>query len=85
MKYCDVSLLSYHSPLVGPTKTELEREWMASELQEYQKAQAGREHRIKEQEQKIESLSTMVINYAVDDREIEKRSRRVVTFSPLRF
>ncbi|CAM6124516.1 unnamed protein product [Calypogeia fissa] len=57
-------------------KTELERERMALELQEFQKAQAEKERRIKEQQQKIENLSTMVINSAVDDREFEKRSKR---------
>lgn len=73
------------SPLVDLLKTELDRERMALELQEVQKAQAEKERRIKEQQQKIENLSTMVINSAVDDREFEKRSKRVVTFCPFGF
>ncbi|KAL3680718.1 hypothetical protein R1sor_023674 [Riccia sorocarpa] len=54
-------------------KTELEKERMAMELQESQKAA---ERRIKEQQQKIENLSTMVINSAVDDRCFEKRKKK---------
>ncbi|KAH8968815.1 hypothetical protein BDL97_02G001200 [Sphagnum fallax] len=57
-------------------KTELDRERMALELQEEKKAQADRERRLKEQEQKIENLSTMVINSAVDDRDFDKRSKK---------
>ncbi|OAE29967.1 hypothetical protein AXG93_669s1160 [Marchantia polymorpha subsp. ruderalis] len=57
-------------------KTELEKERMAMELLETQKAQAERERRIKEQQQKIENLSTMVINSAVDDRDLEKRAKK---------
>ncbi len=50
---------------------------MALELQEEKKAQAERERRLREQEQKIENLSTMVINSAVDDRDFDKRSKKV--------
>eukprot|EP01018_Ginkgo_biloba_P020974 Gb_16151 [translate_table: standard] len=42
-------------------KFELEREKLALQLEEEKKAQAERERRIKEQEQTIENLSTMVI------------------------
>ncbi|CAM6067276.1 unnamed protein product, partial [Sphagnum tenellum] len=52
-------------------KTELDRERMALELQEEKKAQAERERRLKEQEQKIENLSTMVINSAMMEKMIE--------------
>lgn len=48
---------------------ELEREKLELELQEEKKAQVDRERRIKEQERKIENLSTMVISSAVDDRD----------------
>ncbi len=58
-------------------QTELDRERMALELQEEKKAQAERERRLREQEQKIENLSTMVINSAVDDRDFDKRSKKV--------
>lgn len=51
---------------------------MALELQEEKKAQIERERRLKEQEQKIESLSTMVINSAVDDRDIDRRNKKVI-------
>lgn len=50
---------------------------MALALQEEKKAQAERERRLKEQEQKIENLSTMVINSAVDDRDFDKRNKKV--------
>lgn len=60
---------------------ELERECMALALQEEKKAQAERERRLKEQEQKIENLSTMVINSAVDDRDFDKRNKKVWSFS----
>jgi centromeric protein E len=64
--------------ITGPgSQTELDRERMALELQEEKKAQAERERRLKEQEQKIENLSTMVINSAVDDRDFDKRSKKV--------
>lgn len=43
---------------------------MELELQQEMKAQVERERRIKEQEQRIENLSTMVISGAIDDREI---------------
>lgn len=52
---------------------------MALELQQEKKAQAERERRLKEQEQKIENLSTMVINSAVDDRDLDKRNKKVST------
>ncbi|KAL2621611.1 hypothetical protein R1flu_001816 [Riccia fluitans] len=54
-------------------KTELEKERMAMELQESQKAA---ERRFKEQQQKIANLSTMVINSAVDDRCLDKRKKK---------
>ena len=58
-------------------QTELDKERMALELQEEKKAQVEKERRLKEQEQKIENLSTMVINSAVDDRDLDKRSKKV--------
>lgn len=54
---------------------------MALELQQEKAAQAERERRLKEQQQKIENLSTMVINSAVDDRDIDKRNKKVSTLS----
>lgn len=56
---------------------------MALELQQEKKAQAERERRLKEQEQKIENLSTMVINSAVDDRDLDKRNKKVSTLCGL--
>lgn len=53
---------------------------MAFELQQEKKAQAERERRLKEQEQKIENLSTMVINSAVDDRDLDRRNKKVSIF-----
>eukprot|EP01018_Ginkgo_biloba_P035561 Gb_12657 [translate_table: standard] len=59
-------------------QSELERERIALELQEEKKAQAERERRLKEQAQKIENLSTMVLYSAMDDREkrVKKNNRR---------
>lgn len=54
---------------------------MALELQQEKKAQAERERRLKEQEQKIENLSTMVINSAVDDRDLDRRNKKVSILS----
>lgn len=48
-------------------KYELEKEKLALELQEERKAQVEREQRIKEQELKIENLSSLVITSALDD------------------
>lgn len=56
---------------------ELEQERMALELQEQKKGQVECDRRLKEQEQKIENLSTMVINYAVDDRDLDRRNKKV--------
>eukprot|EP00850_Spirogloea_muscicola_P007225 SM000036S13269 [mRNA] locus=s36:197986:209961:- [translate_table: standard] len=53
-------------------KIELERERMVVELQEERAAQVEAERRIREQEQKIENLSTMVINSAIDDRNVDR-------------
>lgn len=54
---------------------------MALELQQEKAVQAETERRLKEQEQKIENLSTMVINSAVGDRDIDKRNKKVSTLS----
>lgn len=56
---------------------------MALELQQEKAAQAERERRLKEQQQKIENLSTMVINSAVDDRDIDRRNKKVCTSSEI--
>ncbi|KAG0571893.1 hypothetical protein KC19_VG051600 [Ceratodon purpureus] len=69
----DAEILNLRNALL---KTELERERMALELQQEKKAQAERERRLKEQEQKIENLSTMVINFAVDDRDLDRRNKK---------
>jgi len=53
---------------------------MALELKEVKAVQAERERRSKEQQQKIEKLSSMVINCAVDDRDINKRNVKVAHF-----
>ncbi|KAH9299114.1 hypothetical protein KI387_030796, partial [Taxus chinensis] len=59
-------------------QSELERERIALELQEEKKAQAERERQLKEQAQKIENLSTIVLYSAMDDREkhVKKNNRR---------
>eukprot|EP00850_Spirogloea_muscicola_P000930 SM000003S11175 [mRNA] locus=s3:1472483:1482935:+ [translate_table: standard] len=57
-------------------KIELERERMVVELQEERAAQAEAERRIRVQEQKIENLSTMVINSAIDDRNVDRWSKK---------
>ena len=54
---------------------------MALELQQEKKAQAERERLLKEQKQKIENLSTMVINSAVDDRDLDRRNKKVSILS----
>ncbi|KAH7315695.1 hypothetical protein KP509_21G061300 [Ceratopteris richardii] len=54
-------------------KSECERERIAMELEEEKRAHAERERR---QAQKIENLSSLVLNSAVEDREFEKRSKR---------
>lgn len=72
-EHWDAEILNLRNALL---KTELDRERMALELQEEKKAQIERERRLKEQEQKIESLSTMVINSAVDDRDIDRRNKK---------
>lgn len=54
---------------------------MALELQQEKAAQAERERRLKEQQRKIENLSTMVINSAVDDRDIDRKNKKVCTSS----
>ncbi|MCO5557269.1 hypothetical protein L7F22_010830 [Adiantum nelumboides] len=54
-------------------KSECERERIALELQEEKKAHAERERM---QAQKIENLSTLVLNSAAEDREFEKRSKK---------
>ena len=45
--------------------------------EEEQKAQAERERRLTEEEQKIENLRTMVINSAMDDRDLDRRNMKV--------
>jgi hypothetical protein len=52
---------------------EVEKEKLALELQEEKKAQVEREQRIKEQEQKIVNLSTLVISSAADGRDEQAR------------
>ncbi|MCO5595743.1 hypothetical protein L7F22_049790 [Adiantum nelumboides] len=54
-------------------KSECERERIALELQEEKKAHAERERM---QAQKIENLSTLVLNSGAEDREFEKRSKK---------
>ncbi|BBN13499.1 centromeric protein E [Marchantia polymorpha subsp. ruderalis] len=58
-------------------KYELEKERLFLELQEEKKAQIDRERRIKEQEQKIENLSTLFMSSNVDDRDNEKQAKKV--------
>ncbi|CAM6086375.1 unnamed protein product [Calypogeia fissa] len=58
-------------------KFELEKERLYLELQEEKKAQVAREHRIKEQEQKIENLSTLFRSSNLDDRDADKFQRKV--------
>jgi hypothetical protein len=55
----------------------LEKERLYLELQEEKKAQAARERRIKEQEQKIENLSSLFMNSNVDDRDAVKSHKKV--------
>ncbi|KAJ7513536.1 hypothetical protein O6H91_23G003500 [Diphasiastrum complanatum] len=57
-------------------KFELDKERLALELEEEKKAQVERERRIKEQEQRIENLSTMVVSSAWDDRERAKPAKK---------
>ncbi|CAM6007910.1 unnamed protein product [Sphagnum balticum] len=54
---------------------EVEKEKLALELQEEKKAQVEREQRIKEQEQKIVNLSTLVISSAADGQIRVQRDR----------
>uniref|UniRef100_A0A7I4FLL1 Kinesin motor domain-containing protein n=1 Tax=Physcomitrium patens TaxID=3218 RepID=A0A7I4FLL1_PHYPA len=63
-------------------KYELGREKLELELQQEIKAQVERERRIKEQEQRIENLSTMVISGAIEDRELPTKSHRRETWCP---
>ncbi|KAG0618428.1 hypothetical protein M758_4G063400 [Ceratodon purpureus] len=66
-------------------KYELGRERLELELQQEMKAQVERERRIKEQEQRIESLSTLVISGAgaIEDRELPpKKGYRRQTWCP---
>ncbi|KAG0628986.1 hypothetical protein M758_1G068000 [Ceratodon purpureus] len=64
-------------------KYELGRERLELELQQEIKAQVERERRIKEQEQKIENLSKMVIHGAIEDRELpDKKNYRRETWCP---
>ncbi|KAL2622600.1 hypothetical protein R1flu_002805 [Riccia fluitans] len=58
-------------------KYELEKERLFLELQEEKKAQVVRERRIKEQELKIENLSTLFMSSTVDDRDSGKQLRKV--------
>ncbi|KAL3691446.1 hypothetical protein R1sor_005097 [Riccia sorocarpa] len=57
-------------------KNEVEKERLFLELQEEKKAQADRERRLKEQELKIENLSTLFMSSTVDDRQLRKVNRR---------
>ncbi|KAH9299454.1 hypothetical protein KI387_031136, partial [Taxus chinensis] len=59
-------ILNLHNTLL---QSELERERIALELQEEKKVQVERERQLKEQAQKIENLSTIVLYSAMDDRE----------------
>lgn len=70
--FCIYTILRYGFP-VCIDQFELERERLELELQEEKKAQVERERRIKEQEQRIENLSTLVISGAMEDRELPNK------------
>lgn len=70
--FCIYTFLRYGFP-VCIDQFELERERLELELQEEKKAQVERERRIKEQEQRIENLSTLVISGAMEDRELPNK------------
>jgi centromeric protein E len=55
-------------------QSEYERERIAFELQEEKRAHAEREQR---QAQKIENLSTLVLNSTIDERDLGKRTKKV--------
>ncbi|GLJ16488.1 hypothetical protein SUGI_0281410 [Cryptomeria japonica] len=64
-------------------QSELERERIALELQEEKRVQAERERQLKEQAQRIENLSTIVLYSAMDDREkCAKKNNRRETWCP---
>lgn len=63
----DAEILNLRNALL---KMELKQERMALEL----KMECDR--RLKEQEQKIENFSTMVINSTVDDRDLDRRNKK---------
>ncbi len=67
IKFTELTLLAFKFQF------EVEKEKLALELQEEKKAQVEREQRIKEQEQKIVNLSTLVISSAADGRDEQAR------------
>ncbi|CAI7808343.1 unnamed protein product, partial [Closterium sp. NIES-54] len=58
-------------------KMESEKEVIALQLQEERAAHSQKEQRIKEQERKIENLSTLVIKAAAGDRQNDRRPKKV--------